>query len=147
MSLDTLKSLLRMSDAELRSRSNAIPELRIAIGALLPALEGVVSEERVTSPEVAKIAGEYMGMEQFQFDALINADRKLMFQDIKSMAASLVSQAPGPDANQASLPLAEEGAKRAIDDAVRTGQADPKTRTVALGPDTTGEAEPLPPKE
>ena len=48
----------------------------------------------VTSPEIAKVAAWYLGVDMAELDRRINTDRKGVLKDIRSMAAALLTQAP-----------------------------------------------------
>lgn len=122
-----LAVLLDMPKAELQARHNAWREVQIAGRALLAAIER--GDMSVTSPEVAEVASRVlaMGPEETNDPDLLTA--------AKALAGSALSQFPG---DQEQLPLEEATAKRALADAQRTHQADPLTRTVAIGPDTIG---------
>lgn len=142
--LARIRSLAAMPLAELRARHNALPELLAEINKLIPILEHctAIDASSESSHEMASLAGAILHVKPLdhegkrdshrdckeEFNALVDAAHRL--------AGSVMSQYdPQPDDPE--LPL-DEAATRSLIDAQSHGQAQPLTRTVAIGPDTTG---------
>ena len=96
------------------STSTAIDEREALAGAYvdkaaLAQQRGAVSEQqlpepvhaepvigtKVTSPEMAELAGLYAGMSDVKMTSLHNADRRKFCVDVRRLAASVLSQAEG----------------------------------------------------
>lgn len=139
--IDRLRVVSSMSDAELRSRANALPELRAAITealSLLDTMEAEASSGRVSSPEMVRLAQRILAMRSRGGKSAVVADWNDLLDQAQSLAGSVLSQAdPSDNEGQEALPL-DDPATRALIDAQRTGQAHPLTRTVVVGPDSTG---------
>lgn len=113
----TLSDKLRLAasarNAEMRSRTNAIDEWRALLLEAARALDLPRNEQ--TSPEVASIAAQVL--------APGFHPSELPLSDLKTMAGSLLTQAPDRTP-VAPAPMTPE-AERALNDAIRTNQAKP----------------------
>lgn len=138
--IDRLRALSAMPVSELRSRANALPELLAAITAALSVFDGIEftpprGEE--SSPETASLAGRILNFKRRR-NTDANKDWNELLDAAHSLAGSVMTQAPNrSDPAQTALPL-EDAATRSLIDAQSHGQAHPLTRTVEVGPDSTG---------
>lgn len=138
--------------AELRSRANALPDFLELVRNAFAEIDGrvVASAETITNMAKAvsrESSDEMVALAQAiwrikPLDASV-ADKDCWkdFNDLltqaKSLAGSVISQADPGDKETLPLPL-DDVAARALNDAQRHGQAHPLTRTVEVGPDSTG---------
>lgn len=136
-----LRALAGMGTGELRARANALPDLLAAIAGVMPLLDalpiGSADESRESSEEMVSLAQTIWNLEPRSTKTVKADDYNGLLADAKSLAGSVISQAPGPDADQEPLPL-DDPATRSLIDAQVHGQSLPLERTTALGPDTTG---------
>lgn len=115
--IERLEAAALMPEGELRSRKNALGEVKALLLLAANALVERPKQER-TGPEVAQIAGLVLSPGFHPSD--------LSLAQLKSMAASLLTQAPDlPPANPVVMDNMTPEAKRALEDAVRTNQAKP----------------------
>jgi hypothetical protein len=153
--MQNLTQMLATIDvAELRSRQNALPDFLLLVREAFAEIDGKVvasieqlgriqhgvSEE--TSPEMASLAAKFLSYKRATIDEVAgrsDEENLAVINDLlekgKRLAGSALTQTP--DQDTLPLPL-DDVAARALRDAQNTGQAQPLTRTVEVGPDSTG---------
>ena len=128
---DRLRELIAMPRAEVVARKNAWEDVQ-RTAALVLAEAASAAAHRESSPELASLAGELMNMDMAKFEANYEEQPEELLKAIRSLAASVLSQAE-PDA-ALSPDDPDKRAARALQDAQLTGQSHPIVETVVIDP-------------
>jgi hypothetical protein len=140
--IDAVTTASRIPRGEFASRANAYKDVMAAFGKVLTTLKAIRAQGKVSSDDIAAIAGKIMaGLYKPTSNKTVPAGQyNSLLADAIKVSGSVVSQADGPepdDPNQ--LPLNIEGsAERSLRDAQEHGQAAPIVKTVVVGDGSTG---------
>lgn len=130
---EAIRDIIEMPLSELRSRENALPELKGRLSNLALEIQHLGDNGEITSPEVGAFAAAILNTEPSDIGPASKPGTKLSLETFvtwsKAVAGSALSQMPDAGAEaQTSLPLssATKGVnERAISDAIQHRQALP----------------------